>query len=221
MTAPLPKKFLELCVNTGKFERQLAEIDISDVNTDTEVFQRIREAYQRVRSFRARYFLLEPIDVHFVQFSLENRYRVGIHDKPLALPDQTDMTLHGYGYDPCPMVPMPPIAANIFLHHLFKPEAHPRRVWCGRMPKKLHRSILQSTGDRDTLVVGWGVHIIEGPHIFNILLMMFIILLGTTLVSVTWAAVREDVQGGFGIGAFLIAAQTLILMMVLAKWAET
>ncbi|KAK3301760.1 uncharacterized protein B0T15DRAFT_505975 [Chaetomium strumarium] len=221
MAEPLRPKFLEVCVNTGEFEKRLTEVNMLAVNSDTKLFQDIKEEYQSVRSFRARYFLLKPVDVHFVRFSLENGYRVGIHDKPQSIPDQREMKDHGYGYDPCPMMPMPPVPANIFLHHLLKPEGHPRRVWCGRLPQKLDRSIHQSTRDGDTLAFGWGVHIIEGPHKFNILLTMLIILLSTTVVSVTWAGVREDVQGGFGIGAFLIGAQTLILMMVLAKWAET
>jgi hypothetical protein len=132
----------------------------------------------------------------------------------MALPSQADIDLFGYGHDPYPMVPILPIAATTFFHHLAKPEDHPQRVWCARMPKKLHKSILQWSGDPDTLVVGWGVHIIEGIHQFNMLLTMLVLLCLTAAVSITWAVVRDDVQGGYGIGAFLVAAQTLVLMMV-------
>ncbi|EAQ91630.1 predicted protein [Chaetomium globosum CBS 148.51] len=148
------KRFLELCVNTGEFQRQLAEIDISTVTNDAQLFDCIRERYHEVRSFRTRFFLLKPVDVHFVQFSVEDRHRVAILDKPLAIPSAAEMAAEGYAYYPCPLRP-PPIPPNIFLHHLAKPGRHPRLVWGNRIPQKLHRSILQ-VGMGDDLVVGVG-----------------------------------------------------------------
>ncbi len=62
-----PKQFLELCVNTGEFRRQLAEIDVTGVRSDTELFCRIKKKYLEIRGFRAKYFLLKPVDIHFVR----------------------------------------------------------------------------------------------------------------------------------------------------------
>ena len=149
------KRFIELCVNTGEFQRQLTEIDASDVESDAQLFDRIRERYREVRSFRVKYFLLKPVDVHFVQFSVEERYRVGILDKPMAIPSQAEMAAEGYAYHPCPLKP-PPIPANIFLHHLSNPGPHKRLLWGNRIPQKLHSSILQIQTP-DNLVIGWGV----------------------------------------------------------------
>jgi len=213
------KRFVEVCVNTGEFQRQLAEIDVSNVTSDGHLFGLIQERYQAVRSFRAGYFFLKPADVHFVRFSVEDRHRVGILDKPMAIPGHADMAAEGYDYHPCPLRP-PPIPANIFLHHLANPGPHRRLRWGGRIPQKLDSSIHQ-TPDPDTLVMGWGVHIIEGLNRFNILLCALVGLLVSGVVSVAWAVARDDVQGGFGIGAWMASVQSIVVMLVVTRWTES
>lgn len=247
------KQFIELCVNTGKYERQLAEIDVTDVESDSELFRRIREAYIGVRSFRARYFLLMAVDVQFIQvrpptfsssppppprnehrlstrkshvltppqFSLEDRHRVGILEKPMAIPGQDAMQREGYGYAPVPLTP-PPVPHNIFMHHLLQHrEGHTRLLWGNRIPKKLRRSIMQmDPSDADGLVTGWGIHIIEGLNRFMVLLCTLVILLFSAVVAVVWVVVRDDVQGGVGIGAWLTSVLAVVLMLVLTRWSE-
>ncbi len=143
---------------------------------------------------------------------------MGILEKPMAIPSKNDMAKEGYGYHPCPMNP-PPIPANIFLHHLLHQEGHRRLLWGSRMPKKLYSSIMQ-TSSADELVTGWGIHIIEGANKFAVLLSMLVILMASAIFSVTWAVLRDDIQGGFGIGAWLTSVQTIALMMILTKWNE-
>lgn len=87
------------------------------------------------------------------------------------------------------------------------------------MPQKLHNSILQMQ-NADELVIGWDINIIEGLDKFTTLIAVLIMLLVSGVVSVTWTLVRNDVQGGFGIGAWLTSVQAVVLMMVLAKWNE-
>lgn len=72
----------------------------------------------------------------------------------------------------------------------------------------------------DELVVGWGIHILEGLNKFSALVATLLMLLVSGVVSVTWAVVRDDIQGGFGIGAWMTSVQAVMLMMVLAKWNE-
>jgi hypothetical protein len=213
------KRFIELCVNTGEFQRQLAEIDVSDVKSDAQLFDRIREMYREVRSFRVKYFLLKPVDVHFVLFSVEDRYRVGILDKPMAIPSETEMATEGYAYHPCPLKP-PPIPANIFLHHLSNPGPHKKLLWGKRMPQKLHNSILQIPTP-DDLVTGWGVHIIEGLNKYTVFMCALAGLLVSGIVATAWSIARDDVQGGFGIGAWLTSMEAVVMMLVITKWIET
>ncbi|KAK3381859.1 hypothetical protein B0H63DRAFT_511578 [Podospora didyma] len=222
---PNSKRFLELCVNTGEFQCQLAEIDISDVKDDGQLFCNIQERYVAARSFRVKYFFIKPIDIHFVQFSLEDRYRVGILDKPMAIPCEAEMAAEGYGYHPCPLKP-PPFPANIFLHHLSRQTGHRRLIWGNRIPQKLHQSILQGGGGGgnggvpNDLVLGWGVHIIEGLNKVTILFAMLGAALVSGVMSVAWVVVRDDVQGGFAIGAWLTDLRGIIVILVATKWSE-
>jgi len=64
-----PKKYFELCVNYGKWERRLGEIDITSIRTDGDLFRAIKDRYNSVRGHRAALYLLEPVDVRFVQVS--------------------------------------------------------------------------------------------------------------------------------------------------------
>jgi hypothetical protein len=84
----------------------------------------------------------------------------------MAIPSQAEMAAEGYAYHPCPLRP-PPIPANTFLRHLSNPGPHKNLLWGNRIPQKLHRSILQIQAP-DNLVIGWGVHVIEGLNKFAV-----------------------------------------------------
>ncbi len=63
------KKHFELCVNYGKWERRLGEINITSIRTDGDLFRAVKDRYNFVRGHRAAMYLLEPIDFRFVQVS--------------------------------------------------------------------------------------------------------------------------------------------------------
>ena len=58
-------KYFEVCVNIDNNDIDHHEIDISDVDSDGELFQRIWEKYNSKRGILRRLFL-RPRDVHFV-----------------------------------------------------------------------------------------------------------------------------------------------------------
>lgn len=62
-------KFFELCVNSGKFLKTLGEIDVSSIDTDGKFFSTVKAHYLRLRSFRARFWLLKPVNVSYVRVS--------------------------------------------------------------------------------------------------------------------------------------------------------
>lgn len=71
-TKRVTRKFLALCVNTGRFHKTLGEIEVTDICRDSDAFCRIKSRYLEVRSFRARarrLFLLRANKVHFVKVS--------------------------------------------------------------------------------------------------------------------------------------------------------
>lgn len=58
--------FLEVCVNTGRWERRLGEIDISQARNDDQLFQAIKQKYRELGRSMTNYFL-EPTDVRYVR----------------------------------------------------------------------------------------------------------------------------------------------------------
>jgi hypothetical protein len=60
------RRFFELCVNTGGYTITLGEIDVTDVQSDQELFFKIVEKHYNLRTPRFRRMLMKPVDVHFV-----------------------------------------------------------------------------------------------------------------------------------------------------------
>jgi hypothetical protein len=203
-------------VNTGEFQKQLAEIDVSSVTSDGQLFHLIRQRYHDVRRFRVNYFLLRPVDVHFVQFSVEDRYRVGICATPMAIPSETDMKTRGYTYNPYPLDPPLPIPTEAFLHYLSKPDPHKRLSWGKRIPQKLGSSILLQPPD--DLVIGWGLHIIEALNKVTVLLCVLAGVTVSGIIATAWSIARDDVQGGFGIGAWVSSVLAIVLALVITMY---
>ena len=68
--ACLDPVFLELCVNAGQYLKCLGEVDLSSIRTDGDFFSVVKENYIRLRSFRARFWLLKPSTVSYVRVSI-------------------------------------------------------------------------------------------------------------------------------------------------------
>lgn len=214
---PHTSKFVELCVNTGKLHKSLGEIDITHVNCDRDLFALTKSRYDEVRGHRSRFFLLEPTAVEWVQFSLEERHRVGILLRPNAVPPKAEVVGLHYEYAPCPLDTLPPIPDNVFLHHFANPGDHRRPIWLHRLPKKVNNSIL---GSSEELVTGWGVHIIEGPNWLAVWKVAFCIVFASGLFGILWSVYRSDVSGAFGVASWMTSVLTLLMMVCFSKWSR-
>ena len=214
---PRIRKYLELCVNTGKFHKSLGEIDITLVNCDRDLFALTKQRYNEVRGHRIKFSLLEPVAIEWVQFSLEEQHRVGILLHPLAVPPKNEVDSNHYEYNPCPLEPLPPIPDNIFLHHLNDPGPHRRPIWLQRLPKKVNDSLLRSGNG---LVTGWGVHIIEGPNWLAVWIVGFCIVFSSGLFAVAWSVWRGDVSAGFGVAGWMASVLTMTIMVCFSKWSR-
>ncbi|KAL9123279.1 MAG: hypothetical protein Q9187_000151, partial [Circinaria calcarea] len=188
------KKYLELCVNTGEFHKSLGEIEITGVCSDGLLFRKIKKKYLDLRSYRAS---------------------VGILDSPCSLPPEDEVTSKRYYYNPCPLKP-PPIPSHVFLHYLSSSRDHPRSVWLDRLPQKLEGSMMQST---EPLPVGWGIYIIEGPNRIAMFWTIVGIVIVSIIVSTTWTVVKGDIQGGFGVGAWMVSVPNVLMVAFFLKWS--
>lgn len=137
--------------------------------------------------------------------------RVGIYDKPNALPPEDQVRDGKYEYFPVPLRPNAPISSNEFVHFLSEHSSADDarcddscRDFLERFAKKREGSAKIAT---DTLQFHWGIRVIEGPdiHLFiaSVLLTGFLcILIGCTV----GALLKNAFQGFSGAGvAFAIS----------------
>ncbi|TGO59129.1 hypothetical protein BOTNAR_0168g00030 [Botryotinia narcissicola] len=80
---------LEFCSNAGENLKKLGKINLVGINLDEDMFKRIRERYYDLRGARSKLWPLKPASVYF--FSVEQRHRIGILQKPLSLPPEVEV----------------------------------------------------------------------------------------------------------------------------------
>ncbi|KAI9804655.1 MAG: hypothetical protein M1833_006730 [Piccolia ochrophora] len=239
---PTVDRFFELCVNTGKHRQTLGEIEVTRVYQDGVFFGKIAEQYQGLRGHQAKSTsiglwmakrfkkltgltwrplnLLEPVSVSFIKFVVDTAPFVGSCESP-SIPPKREIDEGRYDYKPCPLNVEPPMPSHIFLHHLNSAANHPTSKWLQRMPKKLETGILSTANtDPDEVVVGWGVHIQEGPNWYVISLAILVGLLVSGVVAVACAIVLKDTQSGFGIGSYIAAVQMAWMTALFFKWSR-
>ncbi|OCL02886.1 hypothetical protein AOQ84DRAFT_348486 [Glonium stellatum] len=210
------QKFLEVCINTGQYTVSLGEINVSDIKSDGQLFEKINQRYHEMRGSHIRRILRKPVDIHFVRFSLQRTYRVGILGKPMEMPPEEEVRKKHYEFS-CPFPP--PMDSREFLHHFYiHGDVHPQSIYLERLPKKLEPSLsqLQSQG----LTFGWGIHIIEGPNKSALSWACFVILLLSFVVSVVYAVTMKTQEQGFGIGQWMVAVLSVALIALYHQWEE-
>ncbi|KAG8529066.1 uncharacterized protein KY384_005701 [Bacidia gigantensis] len=204
-----PPQWFELLAYSRKGEKTLGEISLVDIKTDGELFRTIKQRYNSIRGSQAKYlYLLKPVDIHFVQFSLQDRYRAFIHDAPRSWPP-AEATLKGqWEYEipkTGPPVPPPPIPPDAFFHHFWSDEKlHRRAIWLRRMPKKLGHDIRSEPLD---LPVGWGILIIEGLNKKKASWILFSAMAVVFILGTFWSIYKQQ-----GVSISILALMVLSLV---------
>ena len=152
-----------------------------------------------------------------IQFSLENRHRIGILQKPLALPPKSEVDAKNWIYDPCPLEGDPPIAEDLFLHYLQCKEGSSTLFWMLRFPLKLETSLLNSAA---FATFGWGIHIEEGPDFAALFKANFLVLVLSGVAAGLWKFFEHDFQGAFGFSSWIVAVLNSLLMAFMFKWKQ-
>ena len=130
-----------------------------------------------------------------------------------CLPPEEEVRNKNYHYAPCPQEVKNTLLRVPWLHVLFEPGAHSSDFWTQRTPKKLAQMLNYPSSKP---VIGWGVHIVEGPnwHAFTLLIIIFNFL--SLLIAFIYSVVKIDVSGGFAVGSYFIAVETMVVTLVLA-----
>lgn len=218
----MQSKYLELCVNVGKYETKLAEIQVptpssatdSTICTDAFLFRKIYDRYHALRKQTWHRFLFRPAGVRFVHFGVQTEARVNFFAAD-PLPTEEVVAAKQYEFNLQPPVP-PPIDSRTFLHYFWNHNKHVQSTsarYVERLPKKLGESLVRSIGV-DELKEGWGIHVVERPNKAVICWALVLVLLASFGVSVSYDLIMKQADGGFAIGQWMVAALSVMLTAV-------
>lgn len=111
---------------------------------------------------------------------------------------------------------IPPVESNLLLHLYEDPEhAEDTDVLFRKVFKKLRGRLEACVVKGSSL--GWGIQFVEGLHWHKLLLYSLGGFCVSLVVGVVWAAVRDDVQGGFGIAGVLLEFMALVVGLIHAE----
>ncbi|KAI0549590.1 hypothetical protein F4679DRAFT_584307 [Xylaria curta] len=213
-------KYLLLCVNSGR-RIGLANVDVTDVVDDEEVFKKLQAEYRNLRGRRGRNPLIKPKTMHYIKFQLlylrKSKECVGNYEVN-SIPSRTEIYRQEYAFSPCPPIlgdlPIPPA---LFMHAFLDPGDHMGSMAMEMLPKKLRRELSWDASLNNPLNVpiGWGFYIVEGLDWLCVTWCIVITTLTVTLLTIFWSALMQDVQGGTGIGQYCIAVLAMIVSAAL------
>lgn len=128
-----------------------------------------------------------------------------------CLPPQIEVQKQNYHYAPCPADIQNPLLRYPYLHDLFEPGYHLDTFWTNRTPKKLKQALQYSNGGDP--VIGWGVHIIEGPNWYALVVLAVLFVFATFILSLAYSLAGHDASSGFTMGSFFLSAGTLLITL--------
>ena len=154
-----------------------------------------------------------------MQFNLWNIRRgyVSICDRPDCVPPPDTAE---YEFIPKPLKPLPPMPPEIFIHYLEHGDGdlNPIRCdWAPRLPKRIDGRMIDKNGP----AYGWGIYIKEGPNREVIFWIVMVTVLSSVLLSVLWSALRNDVQGGSGLGTLVLTLPSVIMAAFIFRLTDS
>lgn len=184
---------------------KLDQIRSCEIMSDYDFFACVKQRYRSLHR-RLVYWLSFRglVDVRFVEFRLR-RNELADRLKVDAMPPVEEKD--NYKYTPMPPEFIPPIGPNEMLHYMDHPEhAPPGADMYSCVPKKL-RQRLQVCPDKG-YSVGWGIQFIENISYKRISLLVLASIVVSSVLAISWAVLKQDVQTGFTIGTFLLMTLT-------------
>ncbi|CEI66252.1 unnamed protein product [Fusarium venenatum] len=192
-------RFLIVC---APFQRQVSKAhqpDICKIHSDRDFFQALRYTYSGSRRALRWRWLRRVSSIDFVKFEIFSSEIVNIQQCPSLPGNQERME---YDFEQCDT--SPPIGPNL-LSHLFENPDHAEvlPVLFNRIPKKLGKKLCACP--RKGSSVGWGIRFVEGLDPFAVFICGCVGFVVSLAVSLIYTLVMDDIQGGFAIGAHMLA----------------
>lgn len=198
--------WLLTCANEGRSTPKLAHLDMAphNIRSDKDLAMALRNHYFEINNKWWRALKLRGLaTIDFVQFEVHQNRFADIRKSP-------DMPLPGQDYAFEPGDLMPPVGSK-YLLHLFK---HPQdydgeMITYLRIPKK---------NGRLGLGRGWGISLVEGFEASRVWTMFCIFFaVGSLVFGAVWASKKQDVQGAFGVAAWVCTLAGLALGWIQAS----
>jgi hypothetical protein len=136
-------------------------------------------------------------------------------DKPWSIPPAD---VREYRYRPVPLESPPPVPSNVLLHFLKygnTQDVHKTKFWAHKIPKRVKQRLIDVP---DYPVSGWGIYIVEGPNRSGVFWITMSTVFASILAGVLWSSIRDDIQGGTGLGSMIIAFPPVIMAAFLFKF---
>lgn len=167
------------------------------ITSDRDLALALRNHYFRVNQKWYRTLKLRGLStLEFVQFEVHQNRFADIR----KCPDMPPSAAKDYAFEPGELVP--PVGPTYLLHLFKHPEDYDGElITYLRVPKK---------SGRLSLGVGWGIHLVEGflpDRVWMLLSGLFA--LASLVFGVLWAWKKHDVQGAFGVAAWICGLAVL------------
>ncbi|KAF2446403.1 hypothetical protein P171DRAFT_410588 [Karstenula rhodostoma CBS 690.94] len=217
------------CLRSAKLGKGLHQICIDAIKTDRQLFDFLRELYKSKRGQIRTLFSLKAVKgIHVVRLNLFAGGAVEVrHHKeccnqdctcipPASLVQPSDNAEYQC-YPAGPLKYGPPIPPEVLAHFYSSPSCipDPVRSVLDRLPIRIIGELQKPTGEP---AEGWGIYFHEGWDGDIITLLVFVMFLaGSLIFGILWSYLKMDVQGAFGVSAYILTAGAILVSLVAMK----
>jgi hypothetical protein len=226
---PVQQQILHLmaCMHRDPLRKFVQQDRIEDLTTDRELLCFMRQKHVRQRRAFFRLLSLKCIKgIYFVKFWLPIGGSVDVRphghcSEPCdCIPPLTKVETSAsaeYNCSPIPPKARPPIPPEYLAMLFYRPsEAGQDDVWVlNQLPKRTCGQLQGAPGEP---AEGWGIYYHESWDRDRITLAVFIILvLATLLFGVLWSKYQFDVQGAFGVSAWMATLGGILIALLVPQ----
>ncbi|XPS71572.1 hypothetical protein M3J09_003751 [Ascochyta lentis] len=230
-SAPQSVLHLMACMHRNRSRKVLQQDILEDMHTDRELFRFMRKQYRRHRGLFRNLLSLKSVQgIFFVKFNLPIGSTVIVRDhnsncvaniasligcECIPPPGIVEPAPNAqYRCIPGPPATYPPVPSEYLLLMFSNPnEVELTDDWVLRQLPKRTCGRLQ--GQAGQPAEGWGVYYQEGWDRDLISVMIFtVFLIASVLFGALWSMFKFDIQGAFGIAAYMVAVCAALIPLI-------
>ena len=222
------------CMHRNRLRKVLQQERIEDVTTDRALLCFLRKQYLRHRGRFLHMLSLKSVKgISFVKFRLPIGGSVDVrHHDPCCVTNNTGKVScecippppkvepspgAEYRCIPGPPATYPPIPP-VYLASLFTcpTDVHEKDTWIlDQLPKRTCGELRGQVGQP---AEGWGIYYDEGLDRDTLALTVLVVfLIACVLFGVLWSRFQYDVQGAFGVSAYMVACCAVLLPVIVTR----